>query len=498
MPVVSVRDMAAIESAAKSKGWTEEHLLRLAGTALGHAIARFFPQTRSAVAYLGKGHNAGDAIVALEVLKHEYGWEVGLRPGFPAADCAPLTRKLLESSPLAETFPASWETPPKYPLLVIDGLLGLGSKGPPRQPIADLVEEIRHLRDRHGAWVASVDLPSGMNADTGEPEGSCVTADLTLMIAHPKQGLLTPQAVNFTGALAIVPLKALTTDLVSDSELICPQHFCTAKSPIPHDVHKGDSGRVSLLVGSDAYPGAAVLAAIGALRGGGGWITLHVPRAIVDRIAPRCPPEVIVRGYDDLTSALEHPADSWVVGCGMGSLPAGDATALLDWIGRSSPVPTVLDADALNLIARHGKSSILRQNHVITPHPGEFKRLFPAFAGLSRDQQVRQFTHDHPATLLLKGARTLVHQRGGRILHNSTGHPGMASGGQGDLLAGLIGALLARSTPPLDAAALGAWICGRASEIAIWQSGQSAESLTASDTAAHFGSAFADWRSSQR
>ncbi len=498
MPAVGVREMLAIEASAKADGWTEEGLLQRAGSALAVAIAGFFPVPGMAVGYLGKGHNAGDVIVALGVLRDQFGWKTGIRRAFPTEVFAPLTRGLLEASLLDELEADSVPPPPVGgPLLLIDGLLGIGSQGSPREPIAMLIREMNDLRTKRAAMVAAADLPSGLNADTGEAGAPCVVADLTLMIAQAKCGLLKAEAADFTGALALVPVSPLEHAASTETDLICPQFLEIGKAPRPFDFHKGRAGRVSLLVGSEDYPGAAVLAATGALRGGAGLITLHAPRPWVERISSRCPPEVIVRAFDRLPEALEHPADAWVVGCGLGQPTASNSSILLDWMEHHEG-PMVLDADALNLLARSGRRSMLRGNHLITPHPGEFRRLCPELADLHREEQARGFARSHSATLLLKGARTLVHRQGSPLWCNSTGHPGMASGGQGDLLAGVIGALLAGGHPCIDAASLGAWICGRASEIAIWHHGHCAESLSASDTAERIGHAFNDWRCQRR
>jgi NAD(P)H-hydrate epimerase len=143
-------------------------------------------------------------------------------------------------------------------------------------------------------------------------------------------------------------------------------------------------------------------------------------------------------------------------------------------------------------------TGILAERHVITPHPGEFARLAPDLAGMSRETAARSFADRVPATLLLKGSRTLVTRAGHPLWCNSTGSPGMATGGQGDLLAGVIGARLAVGDSPLEAAALSAWLCGRAAETALGERGISEESLTPSDVACRLGGAFLDWKSARR
>lgn len=498
MATVTLAEMLAAEAAALAKGWTEERLLDLAGERLGRALGRFFPTPGWVVGYLGKGHNAGDTLVALRVLRDQFGWQIATRNAFELADCAPLTRRkwreLGLAAPLAE-LPA-WRDA-EGPLVLLDGLLGSGSVGGLRQPLLALAEEMKWLHQHAGARIAAVDLPSGIDADSGACSPGSVTADVTFMIGNAKRGLLTGQAANATGALAVVPLDALTTAGDCDLQLIAPQTLEYAKSPRPFDFHKGLAGHVGVLAGSAQYPGAAVLAAIGALRGGAGLITLLVPQPAAAVVAAKCPPEIIVRGYSSPKEWQDLSYDSWVVGCGLGSLDPATAESLHEWLAQAT-VPTVIDADALNLIARSKRLGILSAHHVITPHPGEFQRLAPDLDGLSRELAARAFADRTPATLLLKGCRTLITRSGCPLWCNATGSAGMATGGQGDLLAGVLGARLASGAPPLEAACLAAWLCGRAAELALDQPATSEQSLTPSDVASHLGAAFLDWQGSRR
>lgn len=498
MSAVTLSGMLAAEAAALAEGWTEEQLLDFAGRRLGRALGRFFPNPGTVIAYLGKGHNAGDALVALGILRDQFGWKIATRNAFPIEDCAPLTRKkwreLGLESPLAQ--PPPWRDL-EGPLVLLDGLLGTGSTGAMRNPLLPLAAEMEWLRQNAGARVAAVDLPSGIDADTGLGSPGTVIADATFMIGNAKSGLLMGHAANFTGALAVVPVEILTSHEACGMEIISPQTMDFAKSPRPFDFHKGMAGRVAIVAGSDRYPGAAVLAATGALRGGGGLITLHVPAALVPLISSRCPPEIIVRGFSSLEELRGLEYDSLVVGCGIGELAAGNAEKLLHLIANP-PVPAVIDADALNLISKQPETGILNERHVITPHPGEFARLAPDLAGMPREAAARAFADRTRATLLLKGSRTIVTRAGQPLWCNSTGSPGMATGGQGDLLAGVIGARLAIGDHSLEAAALSAWLCGRAAEIALGECGISEESLTPSDVACHLGAAFLDWKSARR
>ncbi|WP_345715107.1 NAD(P)H-hydrate dehydratase [Luteolibacter yonseiensis] len=490
--------MLAAESSAMADGWTEEQLLDLAGERLGRAIGRYFPHPGTVVGYLGKGHNAGDTLVALRILRDEFGWDATIRNAWPVHECSPLVRKKWDELGIdipLEHPPSSADV--KKPLLLLDGLLGTGTSGPLREPLSSLAAEMSSLRNHSGARIASVDLPSGINADTGEISPDTVTADITFMIGNAKHGLLTASASSVTGALAVVDVPPLAASGKSGLGIVSPQTLPFGKSPRPFDFHKGQAGRVAILAGSEDYTGAAVLAATGALSGGGGLITLFTPRSAHALVAARCPPEIIVRGIENPMEMSGLRYDSLVVGCGLGEMNDTWSAALTDLIARTE-VPTVVDADALNHIAKTGKTAILNDRHILTPHPGEFARLAPDLTGFSREEAVVRFANRVSATLLLKGSRTLVTAANQPVFCNSTGTPGMATGGQGDLLTGVIGARLANGDTPVQAAALSAWLCGRAAEIALNERHLSEESLAPSDVSHFLGAAFRDWKSADR
>lgn len=491
MGAVSVAEMRRIERQAIAAGIPEAELMRRAGEALGRAIARHFPTPGTAVGYLGKGHNAGDAAIALRVLRDRFGWVVGFRTAFDPADLAPLTSQHVTALGAA----ARLTQPPDpaacvRPLVLLDGLLGIGASGPLRAPLAALAREMAGLRDHHGARVAAVDLPSGVDPDSGEIHPGAVLADITFMIAAPKRGLLDARAANATGALALVPVAALPCPVDGDIELISPATLGFGKAPRPFDFHKGMAGRVAILAGSTRYAGAAVLTALGAVRGGAGLVTLHAPTAACTAMAPRLPAEVMLAPWECPRGWLDETPDAWVIGPGLGTLDVALQTGLRALI-ESSTAATVLDADALNFLAAAEPPVCLGPQHLLTPHPGEFARLAQDLAGLPRAEAARAFADRCPATLLLKGCRTLVASRGLPLRVNSTGTPQMSNGGQGDLLAGLLGALLASGLPPFDAAALGAWLCGRAAEIHEALHGGP---VTASDTARLLGQACGEWK----
>jgi ADP-dependent NAD(P)H-hydrate dehydratase / NAD(P)H-hydrate epimerase len=499
MSAITAAAMRGLEQAAMARGWSEESLMDLAGRRLASAIAAFFPVPGHIVAYLGKGHNAGDALVALRWLRDGFGWTISARSAFAIEETAPLTRrKWSEVEPLSRHADAPLAADvARRPWVLLDGLLGIGASGPLREPLLSLAMEMVRLRETAGARIAAIDVPSGTDPDSGEIFPGAVTADISFMIGAAKQGLLKATAAAATGALAIVPIEPLAPPAGGALGLISPQSLSCGKAPRPFDFHKGQAGRVGILAGSHCYAGAAAMTAIGALRGGAGLITLHVPRAVVDRVSAKVPAEIIVHACDDPAELLEARYDALALGPGLGKASGSFAAGLESLIAKTE-VPTLLDADALNFLAEDGRLSLLKANHVLTPHPGEFRRLAPDLADLPREEAARQFATRWPATLLLKGSRTLVIQGSGTLWCNATGTPGMASGGQGDLLSGVIAARLAAGLNPVDAAATGAWLCGRAAERVIACGGQSEESLAPGDLVPHLGGAFTDWRDGRR
>ncbi len=492
MKAVSIAGMRSIENAAIRQGWTEERLMEQAGERLAHSLAAFFPTPGKIIAYLGKGHNAGDALVALRFLRDEYRWKIAVRAAFPENAWAPLTRlKAIELGEVERISTPPTQHSPIGPLLLLDALVGIGASGVLREPLLGFAGEMNALRADGIAKTAALDLPSGIDPDTGKIHRGSVIADITFMIGAPKIGLLHEHAANATGALAVVPVDPLPPPQNGDFEIISPATITISSQPRPFNFHKGKAGRVGILAGSKTYSGAAVLAATGALRGGAGLVTLFVPPDAEDRIATKCPPEIIVRPCPDPRKILGQRFDALVIGCGLHSEDSTFRQQVLDLISHSE-IPTVLDAEALNLIPCT-RLSLLRKNHILTPHPGEFRRLAPDLSELPREEAARIFSDRTPSTLLLKGCRTVIASRGQPLRFNPTGTPAMATGGQGDLLSGVIGALLAIGNPPDVATSVSAWLCGRAAEIAMRNPHISEQSLLPSDVAAHLGAAFKDW-----
>ncbi|MBB5350381.1 NAD(P)H-hydrate epimerase [Haloferula luteola] len=492
MAWVTAQEMRALEARAFSSGVDPGALMDRAGIGIARHLLAHFPTPGHAVAYLGKGNNAGDAIVVLEQL-FAHGWSIDFRASHPQEAWSELTQQRFQRLHSALSNPCPSASRPG-PLLLLDGLLGIGAHGEIREPLLSLSREMQHLRETDGAIVAAIDLPSGLDSDQGIPSKGAVIADLTLTVGVPKKGLHADSANDSVGRLFLVPLSELRPPADRHPIWSFPSTHPCRLPPRPHSFHKGDAGRVAVLAGSVHFSGAATLCATGALRGGAGLVTLFLDP---DNPA-QPPPEIMTRRIGSrIEAAFSARADARVLGPGLGELTPPQAQTLLRHLSDDS-VPLVLDADALNLIAATTSLDLLAPHHLITPHPGEFARLAPDLAQLPRLEAARRFTQRHPCHLLLKGTRTLICQPGGELHINPTGHAGMATGGQGDVLAGVCGALAAAGHSLADAAILAAWLCGRAAERAITYGSESEQSCSASDTLHHLGGAFLDWKQVRR
>ena len=412
------------------------------------------------IVYAGKGKNAGDALGLARSLGYT---RITLRCATPVEQMAPETRRQLgltaaEADVQIATHPLS---PASEGTLLIDGLLGSGARGGLRSKYAQLAHEMNELRrtNPRNALLA-VDIPTGLDADTGAADADTVRADVTLAIGCVKEGMLADGAENYVGRLIGVPLPCVplphSTAQVADSSLLSllPQrHF---------SCYKNQAGRVRVIAGSVGFLGAAQMCAEAALRSGAGLVELFCLPEYYDLLAVRVAPEIMVRRVNHFADVPSEGAQAFLIGPGLGS-PSAENQAALSALLERAECPVVMDADALRLLAA-GHLPWPRQA-ILTPHPGEMLALFPQAADLARAETAAQFLLRHPCTLLLKGARSLISD-GASILYNSTGGPFMANGGQGDVLAGAVAGLAAQGLSPFHAAALGAFLCGRAAGIA--------------------------------
>ncbi len=391
--ILTVTQMQEAEERLFATGVEAEPLMERAGRGIAMAVDEFFPGRGTVIAFVGPGHNGGDALVAARHLA-AMGWGIELRL-VGRERFRPLTEKKLGELDEIRP-PGACAT-----LVLLDGLLGIGARGPLRGDIEVAAAEMNALRLDRLAQTVAIDIPSGLDGDSGEPYAGAVIADLTLTIAHAKAGLLADSAIDHVGRLGLVPLDQIEArEGDAGARLIEPRDQARLLPRRVFDTHKGMVGRVGIVAGSRGLTGAAVLCSAGAVRGGAGLVSLFVPEEIYPIVAACAIPEVMVRPVTSYLEVGEANLDVLAIGPGVG---AGD-DGILELV-TSSTIPCVIDADALNLIAASGVEALAkcRGARLLTPHPGEMGRLFPR-DGRSRREWAEAFTEQYTThTLLLKG-----------------------------------------------------------------------------------------------
>jgi hydroxyethylthiazole kinase-like uncharacterized protein yjeF len=517
--IVTLAEMRAIEEATFASGVTAESLMDTVGRRIAsHCLDAFGSEALTVLVYAGKGNNAGDALVAAHELRAQHTSRGGpaplrvlLRLTGGEGNQGALPGKKLALLPAAD-FPrlhgieGAADIPAGERLVILDGLLGIGAAGPLREPLRSAAREINHLRQTAGAYVIAIDTPSGLDAGSGAATQDGVVADETLTVGFAKTGLMMDQAANYTGRLGVIELAEFAPFVSSQAPaaakrggLITPLSLASLLPPRAHESNKGMYGRVGILAGSIGGTGAAVMCAHACARAGAGLITLLVHPDIYRIVASAAAPEVMVKPLSSPLAALDMNFDVLALGPGLGQSDAGAVRELIvRW-----PKPMIIDADGLNILAED--LGPLRQPagpRLLTPHPGEMQRLRQGAAAeiggsldkhASRDRIARRFTDGYQVTLLLKGARTLIRERGRPPAYNTTGNAGLATGGTGDTLTGICAALAGQKLGLFDAACLGAWLHGRAADLAV-RASQSEQSLLATDLPSYLGAAFKELR----
>jgi NAD(P)H-hydrate epimerase len=343
--------------------------------------------------------------------------------------------------------------------------------------MAPLIEWI-NAEGQH-AFVLAIDIPSGIDADSGIAAGPAVRADLTATIGLPKTGLIHPAALPYTGSVEVIDIGIPFE--FSDDTGGCEEAAMIDRSDIflprrERDSHKGTYGHVLLIGGSKGFTGAIAMAARAALRSGTGLVSVLTPEDVYPIVAHACGPEVMVHPVPNLGTMTVDFSSQWkkitavLAGPGLGALPE-----LIERLLETCPVPLVLDADALCIAPE--KIAAAKCPVVLTPHPGEFARLFGAPVA-DRWGQAQAAAEKTGKTIVLKGAGTLVAEPGHKLAVNLTGNPGMATGGSGDVLAGLLTGLLGQGLETFNAAMTAVYLHGIAGDIAAHDCTQSAQIAT--------------------
>jgi hydroxyethylthiazole kinase-like uncharacterized protein yjeF len=319
-----------------------------------------------------------------------------------------------------------------------------------------------------------------------------VVADFTVTIGFAKHGLIVDPALDFVGRIEVVPLADLAPGEGAPNEILATALSLSSLLPRrKFSAYKNQFGRIGVVAGSKGFIGAALLTAQGALRAGAGLVEIFVLEETYSIVADAAPAEAMVkplRSYRDLLD--QEKIDVWAVGPGLGK---AHASHLLRFIERAEK-PMVVDADGLNILAEKiGVLEHCQGKRLLTPHPGEMERMIHP-GKMTRAWIARNVCEQLPVTLLFKGSRTIVCEQNRPLSYNNTGNPGMATGGMGDVLTGVCAGLAGQGLSFYDAARVGAWLCGRAAEISIFNSNASEESLLPRDVLDNLGRAFRDLR----
>lgn len=481
--------MARVDAAAIQAGVPGAALMENAGRAVAAAIRRRWPEGDRAAILVGGGNNGGDGLVAARHLV-ESGWKVVLLtfvdPGRLDGD-AGLQWSVVEPMGLPveriETVDEAREAVERHSdaTVVVDALLGTGLSGEVREPMASGIEAFAG-----GPPVVAVDVPSGLDGRTGAIHGVAPRAALTVTFGYPQPGHFVAEGPERVGELVVVPLgyppSALAADDTEPLGWIAIEEAREALPPRRHDAHKGTAGRLLVVAGSERYAGAVVLTAVAALRSGAGMCTVATPEPAAERVLASLP-EAIVRAMpaDDegafsaeaAGAVAELAADADAVAIGPGLDTARGVRAVVE-AALASGVPAVVDADGLNVLADDPDPIRRDAPTVITPHPGELGRWLDRPAGeidADRIAAAREARDRWGAIVVLKGSPTVVAGPGAAVL-NLTGNPGLATGGSGDVLTGLVGALLAGGVDAPRAARVGPLLHGLAADRVAFDRGE--------------------------
>ncbi len=504
---------AADRHAIETVGIPSLELMEAAGAGIAAALLGGEPDIRqkTVTVVCGKGNNGGDGLV---IARHLAAAEVHVRtivvadPEALSPDAAANLARAREESLEIEYAPdeLGWERClERIPTtgLVIDALLGTGIRGAVRGIAGRVIQDLT----RKGFDIISVDLPSGLDADSHLVAGPAIVARATYTLCRPKPALIFDPAARHAGTWRAIPIGIPTESVTRQKSRMIWQDAASVRGLLPpreRDAHKGKFGHVLIVGGSPGRAGAAVLSARGALRSGAGLVTVACPASIRTEIAVQqaeLMTEPLLESSEGWLSAgsaarvqdLLGQRDTLAIGPGLGTNPeTAKAVRLLTVSARRS---AVIDADGLNALAADPESVLALRDaaapRILTPHPGEAARLL----GLTTQEvqadrlaAARTLAERSGAVVVLKGNRTLIAKTDGSVAVNTTGNPGMATAGSGDVLTGMIAALLARGLDAFDAARLGVFLHGDAGDRAAERLGQDA--MTASDLLADLPGAF--------
>lgn len=468
--ILTVDAMRRCDSAEIVAGTASATLMERAALAVVKIAQNKFDLTR-VITVCGGGNNGGDGIIAAIIL-HDKGYNSSIYLADTGRKSAETEKRINEARERGIEFVKTpqWDS---Y-TVIIDALLGIGAD---RAPAGEMLDVIRGINSSKTP-VVSVDIPSGINADTGECFGEAIWADATVTIAAYKKGLLLTEGIGHSGRVYAVDIGIDTDDgereiyVLEDSDLsLLPKR--------PYDANKGTFGRVLVIAGSEGMCGAAYLSAKAAYRSGAGLVEVFTPEVNRGMLQMQLP-EAIVTAYTDITIQLEMLKKSLeraaVVIVGPGLSTSESARLIVRKTYEWCVSPIIIDADALNITALDTLAYPTDVPVIITPHPGEMARLVcDSICNVTADmwRNAEDYAAENDIICVLKGARSVIADgTTGTMFVNASGTPALAKGGSGDVLTGVIAGMLCAGLSPVGAASLGVFVHGRAGEIAAEKYGE--------------------------
>ncbi|MFB0508637.1 MAG: NAD(P)H-hydrate dehydratase [Thermodesulfobacteriota bacterium] len=498
MKAVTAYQMRALDRRTiHERGVPGINLMENAGKGATEVILRRFPDLpRKRVAVIaGKGNNGGDAfVIARHLINKGLGVNIFLLAenkavkGDAKTNLDILTKEGIEvrELPTLREFEATRDDLLSHDVF-IEGLLGTGLDS----EVKGYYKEVISALNATGKPVVAIDIPSGLDATSGKPLGTCIKAALTPTFGLPKVGQLIHPGVDFVGELEVIDI-GIPDDLIEEEDI--RSHLIQYEDiqdllPVPRhaDTHKGDYGHLLVLAGSVGKTGAAALACQAAMRVGAGLVTLGIPASLNEIMEVKLTetmtmplPETESRtlGLDAFRQIVEISQGMQALVIGPGISTADETGQLVRKLVKALRLPMVIDADALTALS--AEPEILKDIEspiILTPHPGEMARLTGLSSKAIQEDRIeisRNFAMEYGVYLVLKGSRTIIAQPGGDIHINPSGNPGMASGGTGDVLTGMMGGLVCQGCPPASAAIAATYVHGLAGDLAADERGEMA------------------------
>lgn len=496
MKVVSSKQMAHIESLAYRDGASESDFMEEAGSGVALVVHDYVERhqlDRHVLLLCGKGNNAGDAYVAgIHLLHLEY--DVFALQIVPINECSPLCkenhRRFLTEGGRSKEINTIEDIALPLNGIIIDGIFGTGFHGKASNPYASVI----HIANQSKLPIIAVDIPSGLDGETGKVEGEAIVAVETAFLGLPKTGFFLLDGWNHVGKLHYVDF-GLPHEYIEESEsdfiMLSPEILKPLLPPIVRNRNKYSRGFVAGLGGNPGMPGAPIMSSTSALRGGAGIVKLLHPKGMEAELSSS-PVELVKIAYDpaDDQSVIDNlnKASATFVGPGIGRI--NSTKELLRKVLPKLQKPCVIDADALTILSE--EDIPLPEHTILTPHMGEFMRLLHISKTPAIDKDFlhtcQEYAENKRVTLVLKGGPTFIFHPDKPIHVNPSGDPGMATAGSGDILTGLLAALLAQGLSTHEAACLGVYIHGLAGEHAARE--LTSYCVTASDILYYFPEGF--------